>query len=53
MKFKFHPFFITIIIIIVKAKVQNHIMGLGLHTGRLAMSEERKWMPKGPLAQLS
>ena len=37
----------------VGAKAQNHIMGLGPHTERLAMSEERKWMPKGLPAQLS
>ena len=39
--------------IIVGAKAQNHIMGLGPHPGRLAMSEERKWMPKGFPTQVS
>jgi len=39
----------------VGAKAQNHVMGLGPHTGRLTMSKskERKWMPKGLPAQLS
>ena len=30
----------------VGTKAPNHVMGLGPHPGRLAMSEERKWMPK-------
>ena len=36
---------------IVGAKAQNHIMGLGPHTGRSAMFEEKKWVPKGLPAQ--
>ena len=43
----------TKFMIFVGANAQNHVMGLGLHTRRLAMSEERKWMPKGFSTQLS
>ena len=38
---------IIIIIIIVGAKTPNHVMGFGTHPGRLANSEERKWLLKG------
>ena len=38
---------------IVGTKALNHIMGLGPHLGRLAMFEERKWMPKGFPTQVS
>ena len=44
---------IIIIIIIVGAKAPNHVMGLGPHLGRLAMSEKRKWMPTGFPTQVS
>ena len=36
-----------------RAKAPNHGMGLGPHLGRLAMSEERKWMLKGFPTQVS
>ena len=39
--------------IIVGAKTQNHVMGLGPHSGRSVMSEERKWMLKGFPTQFS
>ena len=38
---------------LVGAKTPNHVMGLGLHPGRLAMSEERKWLLKGFPIELS
>ena len=31
----------------IRAKTPNHVMGLRPHPGRLAMSEERKWLLKG------
>ena len=37
----------------VGAKAPNHVIGLGPHPRRLAMSEERKWIPKRFPTQVS
>ena len=38
-------------ILIVGAKAQDHTMGLGPRMGRLTISKEKKWVPKGLPAQ--